>query len=127
MCNPHVTRVCVCVYVNRASDHYCRNDIWLWLSVGFAACSLCVTDCSVNNTLLGGNSLNYSPALIGLLSGDCTGFLPTAMLCEGSLSSTELNLMHNDHICSNNNLSAYSVVFPTMTTNAFLSVTQCLF
>lgn len=46
--------VCVCVYVNRTSDHYSRNDIWLWLSMGCAACSLCVTDCSANNTLFWG-------------------------------------------------------------------------
>lgn len=27
----------------------------------------------------GGNSLNYSPALIDWLNGDCTGFLPTVV------------------------------------------------
>lgn len=59
-------------------------SVWAVLQVhGVSLITLRTTHC------FGGNSLNYSPALIGSLNGDWTGFLPTVMFDEGSLSSLQ--------------------------------------
>lgn len=45
---------------------------------------------------MGGNSLNYSPALIGSLNGGCTEFPPTVLFCKGALSCVEVKLASNE-------------------------------